>query len=286
MNRINRLALFFIITLIPFPLHAKGIVVGRVQSGELREASGITVSRVNPDIVWLHNDGQTNRLFGVRTNGETAAVLEWPNAVVDFEDIATGPGPSDGEAYLYIGDIGDNDSRRPQVRVYRILEPKVASSGSPEYLTVQAEDYRFKYPNGPADAEALLLDPLTGDIFVITKEKKESRVFRAPADQLKSGEPIELDEVATIKVGNISAGDISPDGRQILLRSEKEGWLWQRDPSQSIGETLSQAHAIAVPVRHKQQAKNGEAVSFDPTGTGYFTISEGARPSLARFPLP
>ena len=286
MNRISKLALLFISVLIPLPAHAKGTITGQVQSGELREASGIVASRVNPDLVWLHNDGQTNRLFGVRTNGETAVVLEWPNAMVDFEDIATGPGPSADEAYLYVGDIGDNDSRRPQVRVYRIAEPKVAASGSPKYLTVQAEDFRFTYPDKPIDAEALLVDPLTGDLFFVAKEKKEAHVFRAPADQLKPGKPLELEEVATVKVGNVSAGDISPDGRQILLRSEKQGWLWQRDPSQSVGETLSQSHAIAVPVRHKQQAKNGEAVSFDPAGTGYFTISEGSRPPLARFPLP
>jgi hypothetical protein len=285
MNRTNKFALFFTAILIPLPLYAKGTITGDVQSGELREASGITVSHVNPDIVWLHNDGQTNRLFGVRTSGETVAVLEWPNAMVDFEDIASGPGPTDEEAYLYIGDIGDNDARRPQIRVYRLIEPKIASSGPPQYLTAQVEDFRFTYPEGPVDAEALLVDPLTGDIFIVAKEKKQSRLFRAPADKLKPQEPIELEEVATLKIGNVSAGDISPDGRQILLRNEKEGWLWQRDPARSVGETLSGA-AIAVPVRHKKQAKNGEAVSFDPLGKGYFTVSEGANPPLALFPLP
>lgn len=286
MKRIQSLAILAALVALPLPLHAKGTITGEVQSGELREASGIAASRVNPGVVWLHNDGQTNRLFGVRTSGETAAVLEWPNAVVDFEDIASGPGPSADEAYLYIGDIGDNDSRRPQVRVYRTLEPKLASSGTPQYLNAQMDDFRFTYPDGPVDAEALLIDPLTGDIFIVSKEKKLSRVFRAPADQLSSGTSIELEEVATIKVGQVSAGDISADGRQILLRNEKEGWLWQRDPVASVAETLSESHAIAVPVRHKKQAKNGEAATFDPAGSGYFTVSEGANPHLARFPLP
>jgi hypothetical protein len=265
--------------------HAKGTITGAVRSGELREVSGITTSRVNSDVVWLHNDGQTNRLFGVSTTGETVAVLEWPNAMVDFEDVASGPGAKEGEAYLYIGDIGDNDARRPHVRVYRTVEPKLTLSGGPQYLSAQMEDFRFVYPDEPVDAEALLVDPLSGDIFIVSKEKKQARVFYAAANQLKTSQPIRLEEISTINIGKISAGDISPDGRHILLRTEKEGWLWQRDPTHSVGETLSRSGAVAVPVLHKKQAKNGEAVSFDPLGRGYFTASEGANPPLALFPL-
>ena len=130
MKRTHHCALLMALAaLLPLPTHAKGTITGKVQSSELREASGIAASRVNPGVVWLHNDGQTNRLFGVRTTGETVAVLEWPNAMVDFEDIASGPGPTADEAYLYIGDIGDNEARRPQVRVYR---------------AVGTEDHRFE----------------------------------------------------------------------------------------------------------------------------------------------
>ncbi len=288
MKRTKQLSLLLsciVATVLPLSLHAKGTITGQVQSGELREASGIAASRANSGVVWLHNDGQTNRLFGVRTSGETAAVLEWPNAVVDFEDIASGPGPDEGEAYLYIGDIGDNDARRRQIRVYRTADPHLAASGGPQYLTAQMEDYRFTYPDGPMDAEALLVDPLNGDIYIVSKEKKQARVFRAAADQLKEREPIELEEVATIRTGKVSAGDISPDGRQILLRSEKDGWLWRRDPAKSVAETLSHPGASAVAVRHKAQAKNGEGVSFALNGAGYFTVSEGSRPPLALFPL-
>lgn len=271
--------------LFPYALFAKGTITGQIESRELREVSGIAASRINPGVVWLHNDGRTNRLFGVRTTGETAAVLEWPNAMVDFEDAASGPGPTGDEAYLYIGDIGDNDARRPQVRVYRVLEPKLADSDGPQYLTGEVEDFRFTYPEGPVDAEALLVDPVMGDILIVSKEKKRAQVFAIAQDQLKPREPVELQHVATIKIGNVSAGDISPDGRQIMLRSEKDGWLWQRDPAKSVGETLSQPGAVKVPVRHKAQAKNGEGISFDPAGDGYFTISEGSGQPLALFPL-
>ena len=264
----------------------KGEITGKVQSRDLNETSGIAASRVNPGLVWLHNDGHTNQLFGVRTTGETAAVLEWRDAVVDLEDVASGPGPTPEQDYLYIGDFGDNKSRRPQVRVYRTIEPTIKPTGRPQYVSTVMEDFRFTYPDGPVDAEALLVDPLSGDIIIVTKEKKQARVFRAPNGGLKPKQTVELEEVVTLGVANISGGDISRDGKWILLRSEKEGWLWPHNPQLSLSETFSRNMPRAVPVRQKSQSKNGEGISFEPNSSGYFTISEGNNQPLARFSLP
>jgi hypothetical protein len=288
MNRTNSLTLLLAAALLPLPLHAakpKGEVLGRVESGDLREVSGIVASRVNPGVVWLHNDGRSNQLFAVRTTGETAAILEWPNPMVDFEDVASGPGPTPEQDYLYIGDIGDNESRRPQVRVYRALEPKVKGTGSAGYVSAEVTDFRFTYPDGPADAEALLVDGDSGDIYIVTKEKKQARVFRAAADRLKPRQAVPLEEIATLGIGNISAGDISRNGRWIMVRSEKEGWLWQRTEGQSVSEALSASIPKKLPVRAKSQSPNGEGICFSPEVTGYFTMSEGAHEPVVLFPL-
>jgi hypothetical protein len=269
-------------------LHAakpKGEVLGRVESGDLNETSGIAASRVNPGVVWLHNDGQSNQLFAVRTSGETAAILEWPNAMVDFEDVASGPGPTAEQDYLYIGDIGDNESRRPQVRVYRAIEPMIKDMGRAGYVPAEITDFRFSYPDGPADAEALLVDGESGDIYIVTKEKNQARVFRAAAGSLQPLQTVPLEEVATLGIGNISAGDISRDGRWIAVRNEKEGWLWPREAGQSVTEALSASLPRKVPVRAKSQSKNGEGICFSPDSTAYFTVSEGANEPLVRFPL-
>jgi hypothetical protein len=264
----------------------KGEVLGRVESGDLREVSGIAASRMNSGVVWLHNDGRSNQLYAVRANGETAAILEWPNPMVDFEDVASGPGPTTEQDYLYIGDIGDNESRRPQVRVYRAVEPTVKSTGRGDYVSAEITDFRFTYPDGPADAEALLVDGESGDIYIVTKEKKQARIFRAAADKLKPRQAVPLEEIATLGIGNISAGDISRDGRWIMVRNEKEGWLWPRAEGQSVSEALSASVPKKLTVRAKSQSKNGEGICFSPDSTGYFTVSEGAHEPVVLFPLP
>jgi hypothetical protein len=286
-NRITHIALMLTAFLVG-EVHAakpKGEVLGRVESGDLREVSGIAASRVNPGVVWLHNDGRSNQLFAVRTTGETAAILEWPNPMVDFEDVAIGPGPTPEQDYLYIGDIGDNESRRPQVRVYRAVEPAIKDMGRAGYVPAEVTDFRFTYLDGPTDAEALWVDPDSGDIYIVTKEKKQARVFRAAADRLQPRQAVPLEEIATLGIGNISAGDISRDGRWIAVRNEKEGWLWPREVGQSVAEALSASLPRKVTVRAKSQAKNGEGICFSPNGSGYFTVSEGAHEPVVLFPI-
>ena len=55
------------------------------------------------------------------------AELRLPVRVLDVEEVTLGPGPEDGADYLYVGDIGDNDSRRFEITVVRFKEPAAGS---------------------------------------------------------------------------------------------------------------------------------------------------------------
>ena len=77
------------------------------------ELSGLVRSRSQPGLLWSHDDsGAGPVLFGLRADGRVAARPTVTGAqAVDWEDIAAGPAP-DGRPLLYVGDIGDNASRR------------------------------------------------------------------------------------------------------------------------------------------------------------------------------
>ena len=258
--------------------------LGEVAGGQLKEISGLAASRRHPGILWAHNDGPDGRLFAIRTNGTTAAVFELAASVTDLEDIAISPGPAPGTPYLYVGDIGDNDNTRRSIRVYRLPEPDLrdgTSARKPAPLN-EFETIALRYPDGPHDAEALLCDPRTGDVLIATKQKRRSRLYLAPAGQLMTGAEVRLVWLREIAFGDISAGDLSPDGRHLLLRREDGAWMWPRGP----GETM--AAALANPPRRMlvvgpPTEPNGEAIAWSADGRGYYTLSEGKRQPIHYF---
>lgn len=261
--------------------------LSKIKVNELREISGLAASRRNPDMLWLHNDGDSGQLFAVSLSGKLVAAVQCRAAIQDFEDIALGPGPTKGVDYLYLGDIGDNNARRREVRVVRFAEPDLTEKRGQqlEVAKSESEEFQLTYPDGPHDAEAMFVDPTTGDLYIATKEKKRSRVYKAAGSELRGGGAVKLAPVGELDVDEVSAGSMSPDGKRILLRREGQGWLWTREAGESVAEALAR-RPQKVPVLGKRQGPNGESISFSAAGDSYFTVSEGKKQAIYQFDLP
>jgi len=261
------------------PSFSSPVALGAVNAFEITEASGLVASRQNPGVLWTHNDsGYPGTLFAISTNGSLLAAYTIPNAFFgNFEDIALGPGPNPEQQYLYLGDIGDNFLGRASIRVLRCAEPAIYGyqDANPRFETVPAaQEIGLVYPDGPFNAEALMVDPLTGDLFIATKLTDSSRIYRATRAELDGGGPVELTFIREISFAKPSAGDISTDGRLILLRRGGRGSAWVRQPSQSVGDALGANPANSnIPLANEP---NGEAIAIHPTGLGYYTLSEGS----------
>jgi hypothetical protein len=258
--------------------------VGRIKTPELVETSGLAASKLNPDVLWLHNDGGSGKLVAVSTSGKLAAVVTCRAKLDDVEEIVIGPGPKEDVDYIYMGDIGDNSERRSEIRVVRFPEPNLNGERGQELSVDAAEEFRLTYPDGPHDAEAMFIDPLERLLCIVTKEKKRARVYCVRLAGLKAGKPAQLAKFATLDVEDISAASISRDGRRILLRWEKEGWLWSREKGEAVADALAR-NPRKVPVLGKKQAGNGEAIGFSASRDSYFTVSEGKKESIYEFEL-
>jgi hypothetical protein len=167
----------------------------------------------------------------------------------------------------------------------RFPEPNLADRSADEVDAKSFEQIRLEFPDGPHDCETLLVDPTTGDLFVVTKEPGRARLYFAPAADLRDGVTVNLQPAGTLGIAEVSAGSISPDGKWILLRQEAAGWLWPRRAGQSVADALS-GQFVTVPVRGDRQGPNGEGVTFSADGTTYVTVSEGKKQALCEFPLP
>jgi hypothetical protein len=264
---------------------------GTVASNALTEISGIVASRRSAGVFWVHNDsGDAARVFAIGADGRDLGEFALSGAgAVDWEDIAAGPGPVAGVDYLYLADIGDNAKARTSVQVYRVPEPLVdasAAPGAPQTLTGVAT-LSFAYPDGPHDAEALIVDPANGELFVLTKDLVGgvAQVFRAPAD-LADGSTTGLTQVATVSLGflhGVTGADVTPNGDVVALRTYVSVVLYPRPAGQSLAQAFSQPSCDGASSASEPQ---GEAIGFTHDGRGYVTVSEGAHPDLHQFVAP
>ena len=263
---------------------------GTVTDPAIDEASGIVASRANPGDWWVHNaSGDSARFFLIDGTAKLRATVDVDGATAhDWEDIAVGApyrAPAGGSVYL--ADIGDNGAMkpnghtRPDIQVYRVTEPVVPKGAAPTTLHVTAEKFTFTYPDGAHDAETLLVDPVSNELLIVTKNWSllgRSGIYRAPAD-LKDGTTTVLQKVGDVnqpRATLVTGGDISTDGSVVALRSYTAVRLYRRTRGQSVAAALASKPCTGPRPREKQ----GEAIGFALDGSSYATISEGTNPVL------
>jgi hypothetical protein len=262
------------------PQYSGGHKVGVIQSPQITEASGLVASRKNTGVLWTHNDNGPACVYAITPEGKLLGTYNLAGARVNnWEDIAIGPGPEPNVDYLYVGDIGDNNAKRKHVVIYRVQEPNVDANQSQVNATLSGvEEIKLAYPDGPRDAETLLLDPLTRDIYIISKESV-SKVYRAAYPQSITAKTT-LEYIAKLPWGTATGGDISPDGQMIIIRNYFFASLWLRPKEGPLWKPFENS-GCSVPLIFEQQ---GEAICFDANGAGYYTTSEHKHQPIYYFP--
>lgn len=257
---------------------------GQISVSGLAELSGLAASRAHPGVLYAQSDSGTGVVYAMSVTGTELGAFTLSNVKgIDWEDIAVGPGP-DSASYIYIGDIGDNAARegsgtlRQDIIVYRVPEPNVTTTASVGSQTITDwKRLRLKYPDGAHDAETLMVDPVTGDLLIVTKEVSgESKVFRA-AGTIPPDTTTVLELQATLSIGVsgktsalVTAGDISPSGDSIILRTHGAILLWCRQSTWA--NTFGSAPA-QLPDSVESQA---EALAFSADGNTWYSGGEGS----------
>ncbi|TSJ38754.1 hypothetical protein FO440_19820 [Mucilaginibacter corticis] len=256
-------------------------ITGHLQDKEMNEISGISASGIEKDIYYVHNDsGDTSRFFSISPDGKLISTIYFKGAtkaekgVVDCEDIAVGPGPDSKKSYVYMGDIGDNYSMRKFITIYRMAEQPSFFKEGVTHAT--ATPLHLKYPDGPKDAETLMVDPLEKLFYVVSKRHDTVGIYTAPL-AYKANDTVVMTRRAKLFFAGfkpfkwITAGDISKDGRQILLKSYEKVYYWKRNEDEPVWKVMQEKPEEL----NYQQERQGEAIGFTAEGKGYYTTSEG-----------
>jgi hypothetical protein len=168
---------------------------------------------------------------------------------------------------LYFGDIGDNASKRTEIDVYQVPEPRGPSANVPWVR------YRFHYPDGPHNAETLMVDPHTHRLYIASKVTlAEGTLYEAPAT-LSTTDINVLEVVRSGMPLLTTAGDISPDGKLMVLLTYF-GAYW----AVGVNGTL---HAFPVP-----EQRQNEGIAFTRDGRSVIVDSEGVHSAVYQVAVP
>ncbi|TDC36032.1 hypothetical protein [Micromonospora sp. KC213] len=253
--------------------------------GRLDEISGLVATG---DGFVAVNDGSDEeshrRIFFLDGGCAVTRAVRYPSRPRDTEDLAV---TADGT--VWVADIGDNDRTRDTIAVWT-LRP-----GQRRPVL-----HRMSYPDGPHDAEALLV---TGDgrPLVVTKQVGGAGLY-APATPPRPGRTVPLSRVGEVRLPAtttdnpygflgrrlVTGAATAPDRRRVVLRSYADAFEYDV-PDGDVLAALTNSTPRVVPLPDEPQ---GEAVTYSRDGRFLLTVSEttdappGTRPAVLRYPLP
>ncbi len=232
--------------------------VCRFSDERLTEISGMTVSRLHPDVLWLHNDssgGPYIYAVSAATCDTIARITVEGIDARDIEAIAAGR-DSSGRPVLWIADIGDNLDSWTDVSIHRVREPEQLTD-----QVVTPQTFKVTYRDRPHNAEALLADPDSSQLWIVTKQLAHGRLYKLPKhlspDEVNIAKPVQTEG------GLVTDGAVSPDGSRYVLRDYINALIFVGLPPGVLDQTIS------LPIQPQ-----GEAITWTSDGSALLIASE------------
>ena len=297
---------------------------GTIKSEKIVESSGLAFSFRTKDVVFTHNDsGHGANLFAVSLSGAILREFEIKGGRnVDWEAMTSFS--IENQPYLLIADVGDNLAKRENYQLYIFSEPEtgkaVEKANRPDAETpigISSKKLDFEYEDGPKNCEAIGVDPISKDIWMVEKVYFDAKQTNPPGiyvlpmplhegsnasgqDTTKanqkpnSNKPKQRENkrrntkqrtakrIGDFNVRNVTGMAFSPDGNRLIIRNYLNAHLYQRSTENSWRKTISTSKPIPIPLPLQRQ---GEAICFTPDSRSLIVSSEMRRQALWKVDL-
>ena len=262
--------------------YQKPEIIGTIKTAEITESSGFVASRCQTNVFWTHNDsGDGAFVFALDAAGAHLGVWAVKAAKNrDWEDLATIKN-ANGECFLYIGDIGDNERKRNDLTVYLVKEPMVSgadktSNRKTPLATEPADAIKIQYPDARFDSETLLVHPQSGDIYILTKRLPDAAAVYKLSKNYSLNKINELEKIADFTVpsipnGFLTGGDISSDGKRVIVCDYLAAYEIILPVGAKNFDDIWREKPLTVDLGEREQ---GEAVCYSADGTAIYATSE------------
>ncbi len=231
----------------------------------------------------LDDGGNPDRLFAVSTRGARLATLRVEGVIkTDWEDLASFE--LDGRDYLLIADTGDNGGLRRSLQLHVVEEPERIENARLR----PAWSIAFRWPDGARDCEAVAVDARRGEILLLSKKRQPSELFVLPLRP--QGTTLQTAQRLGTLVGvpqpdartehrneqrarldsQVTAADVSPDGRTLAVMTYRWLLLYPRRIDESWADAVARAPRFA-PLPWLPQA---EALAWSRDGRRLYATGE------------
>jgi len=255
----------------PTPTRPSEIELGLVShlvSSRVTESSGIAASYTHPGVGYTLNDNSEDRqtVYSFRiSTGKLLGKTELPyKKRGNTESIYADP-----KGRLWVGDLGDNDGNRADAAIIRFTEP-----GPGNRTPTGLARFPVKYSNGKPNVEAMLVNPVNDQVYLIDKrESGASSLYRLPAKLMTDRRNLATPTSVPMPA-NVSDGVISRDGRTAIVRTDDDVQFFR-------APTWDRYAVFDVP-----HLENPESVTIEPGQTTFLFGSEGETSPVYRYPIP
>lgn len=244
----------------------EGTYVSSLSDDRINESSGLAYSSKYPDLAYTIND-EDGPIYAVRpSTGKVVGTIKLDGVELgDPESLYVDP-----YGHIWLGDLGDNDEERDDVAIYAFNEP-----GAGNFHVKETLKFRVSFDGGPTNVEAMLVDPISGQVYLIhkTKKEKDSSVYALP-NPLVNGQTNQARNLDKPMPKWVTDGIITPDGTRALVKTEDEIYVY--DPTD--WKLLDQFKTRKI--------GQSETITIEPDQKNVLIGAEGEGSPLLRIPLP
>ncbi len=240
----------------------------------LDEITGMVATQQGIAVIEGHNDNPTQVKISILDAACKATVTNWTGGVdpVDPQDLTVG---SDGA--FWVCDCGDSDASRARIAV----EKAPAGGGA-------ASIYRFTYPGGPLNAQAMVLSKTDMPIILAQEAGGKTGIYSVtelpPVNSPDSGTEGPLTRVGEFTpkqtgtanpkgvVGEaiVTGAAKSADGKFVVIRTLSDAYEFTVGEDGDIVNAITATVPNVTPLPGEPQ---GEAISYTADGTKLITLS-------------